>query len=125
MRLQSCQGHGMKRKSCLAQLLAILALIGLVFAPIAPSLASSAMAMPMTSEMPDGMSCCPDDLPAIPDCSKDCPFAVVCTAAFVSAPTSDCRPLTLRPLLQDSFPARGDAVLSSLIGEPPPRPPRA
>ena len=69
--------------------IAILAVIGLVFAPVAPSVASSVMAMPMMAEMPDGMPCCPDDQPAIPDCAKDCPFAVVCTAVFVSATTHE------------------------------------
>ncbi len=105
--------------------IAILALIGLAFAPLAPSVASSAMAMPMTAEMPDGMPCCPGDQPAIPDCAKDCPFAVVCTAVFVSATTHGSSPLAPRMLFRDRFPTPGDAVLSSLIGDPPPRPPKA
>lgn len=106
------------------RLFAILAIIGLVFAPVAPSVASSAMAMQMTAEMPDGMPCCPDDRPAIPDCAKDCPFAVVCTAVFVSAPTPEHHSLALRILMRDRFTARGDVVPASLMGEPPPRPPR-
>lgn len=114
----------MLRKFYLARLLAVLALIGLVFAPVAPFVASSAMAMPMTAEMPDGMPCCPDDQPAIPDCAKDCPFAVVCTTVFVSAPTPEHHPLALRILMRDRFAARGDVVLASVIGDPPPRPPR-
>jgi len=109
----------------LIRLIAMLAVNGLVFAPLAPSVASSAMAMQMTAEMPDGMPCCPDDQPAIPDCAKDCPFAVVCTAVFVSAPTPDYHPLALRILVRDRFTAPGDAVLASLIGDPPPRPPKA
>jgi len=114
----------MLRSSFLVRLFAILAMIGLVFAPVAPSVASSAMAMPMTAEMTDGMPCCPDDQPAIPDCAKDCPFAVVCTAVFVSAATPEHHPLALRILMRDRFTSRGDVVLASLIGEPPPRPPR-
>lgn len=114
----------MMRMSFSARLLAILAMIGLFFAPVAPSVASSAMAMPMTAEMPDGMPCCPEDQPAIPDCAKDCPFAVVCTAVFVSASTPEHHPLALRILMRDRFAARGDVVPASLIGEPPPRPPR-
>jgi len=115
----------MKRMSPSGWLFAILALIGLAFAPAAPSLASSAMAMNMAVAMPDGMACCPDDHPVIPDCAKDCPFAVVCTAVFVSAPVSECHPLGLRISLKDCFPAYGDTELSSLIGDPPPRPPKA
>ncbi len=109
----------------LTRLIAILAFAGLVFAPVAPSIASSAIAMSTMAEMPDGMPCCPDDQPAIPDCAKDCPFAVVCTAVFVSATTQESSPLALRMLFQDRFPIPGDAVLSSLIGDPPPRPPKA
>ena len=109
----------------LTRLIVILAFVGLVFAPVAPSIATSAMAMPMTAEMPDGMPCCPDDQPAIPDCAKDCPFAVVCTAVFVSATTHESSSLAPRMLFRDRFPTPGDAVLSSLIGDPPPRPPKA
>lgn len=109
----------------LVRLFAILAMIGLIFAPVAPSVASSAMAMPMTAEMPDGMPCCPDDQPAIPDCAKDCPFAVVCTAVFVSVATHESSPLASRMLFRDRFRTPGDAILSSLIGDPPPRPPKA
>jgi hypothetical protein len=107
------------------RLVTILAFVGLAFAPVAPSIAWSAMAMPMTTEMPDGMPCCPDDQPAIPDCAKDCPFAVVCTAVVVSATAHDSPPLAPRMLFLDRFPTPGDAVLSSLIGDPPPRPPKA
>lgn len=115
----------MKRMSSVSGLFVILALIGLVFAPTAPSLASAAMAMDMAVEMSDDMDCCPDDQPTIPDCAKDCPFAVVCTAVFVSAPVSECLPLGLRISLKDRFPACGDTELSSLNGAPPPRPPKA
>lgn len=112
----------MLRSSFPVALFAILAMIGLVFAPVAPTVASSAM--PMTAEMPDGMPCCPEDQPTIPDCAKDCPFAVVCTAVFVSASTPEHSSLAPRILMRDRFTARGDVVLASLIGEPPPRPPR-
>lgn len=114
----------MMRMSFSARLLAILAMLGLFFAPVAPSVASSAMAMPMTAEMPDGMPCCPEDQPAIPDCAKDCPFAMVCSAVFVSASTPEHHSLALRSLMRDRFAARGDVVPASLIGKPPPRPPR-
>ena len=115
----------MKRMSAVSGLFVILALVGLVFAPAAPSLASSAMAMNMAVEMSGDMECCPDDQPAIPDCAKDCPFAVVCTAVFVSAPVSESLPLGLRISLKDRFPPCGDTEISSLVGDPPPRPPKA
>ena len=39
--------------------------------------------------MPDGMPCCPDDKPAVPDCAKDCPLAVLCVTSFVSIQALD------------------------------------
>ncbi len=115
----------MKFMAFLTRLITILALVGLVSAPVAPSIASAAMAMPVTAEMPDGMSCCPDDQPAIPDCAKDCPFVAVCTAVLVSATTHESSPLAPRMVFRDRFLVPGDDVLSSLIGDPPPRPPKA
>jgi len=108
----------------LIRLIAILALIGLAFA------ISTVCRIVRDGDAddggkPDGMPCYPDDQPAIPDCAKDCPFAVVCTAVFVSATTHESSAFAPRMLLRDRFRTRGDAILSSLIGDPPPRPPKA
>ena len=115
----------MRLLAFLTRLMAILALIGLASAPVAPSIASSAIAMPLTAEMPDGMPCCPDDQPLILDCGKDCPFAAVCTAVFGGLTTHESTALAPRMILRDRFPTPRDAALSSLISDLPPRPPKA
>jgi len=111
--------------SAFKRMLAILALIGLVSAPLATSSAAAAMAMKMDMAMSDGMPCCPDDQPTVPDCAKDCPLAVVCTSVFVCAPMSDSNLLSLRVTLRDRVIANRDADPTSLASEPQPRPPKA
>ncbi len=75
--------------------------------------------------MADGMPCCPDEEPLAPDCMTDCPFAIVCAPVLLSIPVAKADALPLRKPLGDTFPNRSDAVVASLAGEPPPRPPKA
>jgi hypothetical protein len=77
------------------------------------------------SAIADDMPCCPDDRSVSPDCVKECPFALVCAAVLLSIPVAETDALYLLKLLGDSFRARSDAVVASVAGEPPPRPPRA
>jgi len=86
----------MRGRSAIGRFFAVLAIAGLVLAPIV----RPAMAMPMDMDMhesmgnpmaanpvaPDDMPCCPGE-PSFPDCGKDCPLMAFCGAAplyFVS-----------------------------------------
>ncbi len=107
-----------------SRLFLALALFGLVIAPMAASLASPAAASQAMASMPDGMPC-PDDQPAVPDCVKDCPLAVLCVSGLVSIPVPQVPTFLVQAPTGDGFLDGQDAVLSSLLGEPPPRPPKA
>jgi hypothetical protein len=115
----------MRRVSAISVFMAALAMLAIVIAPMTTSVAASAMAMKIDMTISDGMPCCPDDQPAVPDCAKGCPYAVVCTSAFVCAPMPEYRSLSMRLPVQDRFAVQGDEELSSLVDEPPPRPPKA
>ena len=116
--------HLMKRFRSLSGMLAILALIGLIIAPAAPGFVISAAAMQSGVSMPEDMACCPDERLA-PECSKACPFAVVCAALFASIQTPDTEASFVRSASEiDAYPNL-DSVLSSLVRGPPPRPPQA
>lgn len=114
----------MKLWSTISRFLLALALLGLVLAPLAASSAVPAMAAQTMGSMPDGMPC-PDDQPAAPDCAKDCPLAVLCLSGLVSVPVPETPTLLVNLRIGNEFIAGREAVLSSLVGEPPPRPPKA
>ena len=115
----------MKLRAFTSRFRIVLALLGLVLAPLAASSTVPVMAAEAMASMPDGMPCCPDDKPAVPDCAKDCPLAVLCITSLVSIPAVDAPSLLLREPLGDKFLNGRDIVLASLVGEPPPRPPKA
>jgi hypothetical protein len=89
-----------KIRVCCGQLLALLAIVSLVLAPIArqamalpmamasTAMASTAMACTAMASMDDAMAvdsgavvaCCPSE-PSQPDCSKDCPLMALCVTA--------------------------------------------
>ena len=114
-----------------ARVFALLALAGLVLAPIA----RPAMAMPagvhsgmdenMTSgpmaAAPGRMPCCPSQ-PSLPDCDKDCPFMAPCApmALHTVAQNSLIVPLTLAAVISPS----GSAAVASLSHTPPRKPPK-
>ena len=114
----------MMHRSFTGRLFLALALLGLVLGPMTAAAAPSKSAQAMAS-MPDGMPCCPDDQPAVPDCAKDCPFAVLCVSGVFSAQVPGTPFLRLHATLGDDFLGGGAVALSSLAGEPPPRPPKA
>jgi len=122
---------GMTRRFTVRHLLAALAWLGLALAPLATPAAAMAVSMEMaaagveaaSTDMPQGMPCCPDQ-PAKPDCAKDCPFLAVCSgmvfpAVAVGATLSV--PLALLAVIAP----RDDAKLSGRSQAPPPRPPKA
>jgi hypothetical protein len=118
-----------KREFTIRHLLAALAWLGLTLAPLATPIA---MAAPMelaavsveaaSTDMPDGMPCCPD-AQRKPDCAKDCPFMAVC-AGMAFLPMAEAAivvPLTLLAVIAP----RDDAGLGGLAHGPPARPPKA
>ncbi len=115
----------MKPLSFASRLLLALVLLGLVAGPMAASSVAPAMAAQAMASMPDGMPCCPDEKPAVPVCAKDCPLAVLCVASFGSVPPPSTPAFSVQLLAGDVFLHSRDAVLPSLVGEPPPRPPKA
>ena len=114
----------MKRIRSLPGLIAVLALIGLIFAPAAPAFGVSAVTMQSVVSRPGDMACCPDGKSFAPECSKACPFAVACAAVTVSIQTSDANASFVRPLAGKDVFAGNAIVLSSLVRAPPPRPPQ-
>ncbi|MGE0280452.1 MAG: hypothetical protein AB7P20_07550 [Rhizobiaceae bacterium] len=115
----------MKPLSFTRRLLLALALVGLVLGPMAAAATIPAMAAQAMASMPDGMPCCPDDQPAVPDCAKDCPLAIFCVSGFVSVPVPQAPSVVVHVPTGDEFRAGRDVILSSLVAEPPPRPPKA
>jgi hypothetical protein len=107
------------------RMLLLLAVFGLAFAPLGASPSSAAVAGPALSIMQDDMPCCPDGKPMVPDCGKDCPLAVLCVSGMVSAPLVETHSFFLLAPVGDDFLNGRDLILPSLIGEPPPRPPKA
>ncbi|MDH4989167.1 hypothetical protein QEZ47_27410 [Aminobacter anthyllidis] len=103
----------------------VLALIGLVAAPMAASAAAPVMTAEAMASMPDGMPCCPDQQRAVPDCAKGCPLVVLCTTSLVSIFGSVTPGLLSRLAVDADFHGSRDVALSSLVGEPPPKPPKA
>jgi hypothetical protein len=118
-----------KRRFTSRYLLAALACLGLILAPLAAPAVGSQSDMAASSfenasvDMPDGMPCCPD-LEKKPTCAKDCPFMAVCAgSAFPPLTNSSVFsvPITLLAVI-----APRDAIkLSGLAPGPPAKPPKA
>ena len=111
------------------RLLAILAVVGLLIAPVVASSAAAAMIhMPMgdmhSAAMPEDMPCCPDQGPMAPDQQKSCPFAILCmTSTIAIAPTIVAS--VLLPRKGQGIAPHSDMACDVLAQSPPLRPPRA
>jgi len=120
--------------STISRVFVVLAIAGLVLAP----LARPAMAMPsqmqgtmsehsaidtqMGMAMPADMPCCSDEAPAS-DCAKDCPLMALCMVGVMqSGPLAAALFISLG-LAGVVIPVN-DADLSGLAQAPPPRPPK-
>ena len=112
---------------------AVLAIAGLVLAPLArPTMAMpsemaaaahehGAMDAQADMAMPADMPCCPDK---VPDCSKDCPLMALCmVGAMQAAPHGPALfiPLTIASALVPP----NESDRAGLSQAPPPRPPKA
>ena len=122
----------MKLLTLCSRLFSVLAVAGLLIAPIVASQAEAAafaMSQGLMSEqhsmsMPDGMPCCPQQGPAAPDSQKSCPFAVACMMGAVTiAPAPSTSVLMLTE--GHAHTLRSDPERTVLASAPPLRPPRA
>jgi hypothetical protein len=110
------------------RLLATLAVVGLLIAPVVASTAAAAMAhADMDAMQPASasasMPCCPDQGPA-PDQQKSCPFAISCmTGSVTIAPTAVAS--VLLPTKGQAIAPHNDMERDVLAQSPPLRPPRA
>jgi hypothetical protein len=120
--------------STIRRLLPMLAIAGLVLAPVAQPV----MAMPADMQatmgghaemvdhaamaMPDGTPCCPHEQKK-PDCGKDCPLMAMCVAPLHS--TLPGYVFSAPVMHGDIVALRDDRSLDSLSQAPPPRPPKA
>lgn len=113
------------------RMLAIVAVVGLLLAPMTMSsgagatLSGSSASVADMTAMAGAMPCCPGGKPSVPDCQKSCPLAIVCIAkCFPNA-------LGMAPIVLGSLPVAsailpGNELGRDLLAEPPPsRPPRA
>jgi len=119
-----------KLLSTIHRALAVLAIAGLILAPLARPSAETqgAMSAPSATDtltvmaMPADMPCCPDKTPAS-DCGKDCPLMALCITSLLQCKSVGA-PLIV-PLLADILVPADDANLGGLTQAPHPRPPKA
>jgi hypothetical protein len=119
----------------ICRLLAALALLGLVLAPLTRSaMADAGSSAPqshheMTADMsadaaamPEGMPCCPDS-PPMPDCGKHCLMAMCAASVMSTLPASTSQ--FLPNVVSHKLAVHQDPALSGVPITPPPKPPRA
>ena len=115
-------------RSRINHIFAVLAVLGLLLAPVArPSMATPTnaatheMAGQMAAAAKD-MPCCPDK-PALPNCSKDCPFMALCGAMAIHDAAQNSLSIAL---IVAAVILPGDAsMLVSVAPSPPRKPPKA
>lgn len=117
------------------RILCALAMLAVLMGPASVDAAAAAMASsggmagmsmeqaPVEEAMAD-MPCCPEEKkPAVPDCTKSCPLALVCSTAVVGILSASAGMPLIHPLPLSFPPVPGEERASALV-EPPPRPPR-
>jgi hypothetical protein len=126
----------MTRRSAIGHLLALLAVVGLMLAPLAHAtmaMGTADHAMPMATVMTDtgmadaemadlmaDMPCCPHKAP-VPDCGNDCPFMALCSAVPFDVPLAS----LMAPLAEAGIVRPADqSDLVSVTRAPPRRPPK-
>ncbi|WP_313605278.1 hypothetical protein [Rhizobium sp.] len=127
----------MKPVLLLQRILCTFAMIAVLLGPAAVATAAAAMAssgsMPgmsmgvdearMDEQAMADMDCCPEaSKPAIPDCMKSCPLALVCTSVIVGS-LSSVHDVPVVYSVPMSFLVRQETDLASAFVEPVPRPP--
>jgi hypothetical protein len=76
------------------------------------------------ASMSGAMPCCPHEKPGLPDCSKTCPYAILCMAGCLSIVPAETDFVVLRSKKGSSLALINDAERDLLGEPPPPRPPR-
>jgi hypothetical protein len=117
-----------KARSTIRCLLTLLAVAGLLLAPIMRPVSAVAMDVQMAAgqagdaapQARDGMPCCPEK-PALPPCGKDCPFMLLCVGAPLHR-ASAVEVHVPRTLAEIILP-RDRPNLVSIARAPPQRPP--
>jgi hypothetical protein len=129
----------MKFWLAIQRLLPILAVLGLVLAPLTTPVLGAGLARAMQSASVDtamagmavkdgGMSsempCCPPEKPVMPDCHKACPLVALCMAKCLGGLLASAgEPLRLASSAQ--MISRNEIAPASLGQAPPPPPPRS
>jgi len=105
----------------LRRLLSILAIVGLVVAPLVTPASAGGMTAAGVAAMAD-MPCCPDESAPV-DCGQ-CPLMALCVSTTLQSPLpagiAEIQPVALRMLLPGS-----DSEVESVAYSPPPKPPRS
>jgi hypothetical protein len=126
----------MKPWLAITRLLSVLAILGLVLAPLtAPAVAGGIAPVAMADAGMDmasvggemamaDMPCCPPEKPIMPDCQKACPLATLCLAKIVQGivPVST---VPARFSIVLALPRGNDAKPDTLAPAPIPRPPQS
>ncbi len=121
----------MKFRTLISQMLAVLAVMGLLLTPmVRPASAMPANMADMMDmagdntamDMPADMPCCPDQAPKS-DCTKDCPFLALCISGSVLNLPASAGLLLPLEAMQLVFPDN-NADFASLNYDPPLRPPK-
>lgn len=131
VRRNKCDDRSVRSWTLFKRVLPILAVVGLLIAPIAASQGAAAMAhMPVSTvdgmqsmAMPDEMLCCPDQMPAGPIQQKSCPFAVLCMVGL--GPNAPIVAAFALRLTRSEAIALGNDMERDILSEVPPlRPPK-
>jgi hypothetical protein len=124
----------MKYVSAIVRAMLLVALLGMLIAPVSTAAANYAMSdmvaaagshtLEMTG-MQAEMPCCPEEQPVKPDCDQSCPFIIICSTfaplALLKADWTSAA-LSWSPHV---YAYQRFERLASLTAKPPARPPRA
>lgn len=117
--------------TALIRLLAALALLGMLTAPVASAAVEHTMAGMRGSAATsvDGlkgdMSCCPDEQRGQPECDNSCPLVIICSTSPPSAVLKGDWASAALPWTSYVFAGHRFDRLNSISVEPPARPPKA
>ena len=108
----------------LTRAFAVLALLGLLVAPVSAPMAAGPAQSAMSMDMADDMPCCPAGKPVMPDCAKSCPLMMVCLSKAFRTVSAAGDALPALAVVAVIIPAN-DAMARCLAQPPPARPPRS
>lgn len=131
LRCTICYRAHVKFRTLLPRMLAVLAVLSLVSAPmVTPSAAAMKVANPTATtmahmeSMPDGMPCPSNQRQQPPDCHKSCPLATLCCAKCFPSASTTAAIMLIRLSAADVIAPGNNVGRDLLPNPPPPRPPR-